>query len=305
MDKITKNLLKQISDLDGLPQGAYNFRVNGQGFARNSTTDIEIVSKQGKSGIDIFIKDNTKNQSLHIPVMLTQIGLKDVVYNDFYIGENCDVTIVAGCGIYNCSSSISEHDGIHAFHIGKNSKVNYIEKHLGTGADKSEKVLSPTTKVVMKNNSSMTMETTQIGGVSYADRKMYAKLGDHASLVIKEKILTTGSQVAKTKFTVDLVGKKCSVDVVSRSVAKDISLQKFRSVVNGKNECFGHVECDGIITGKGQVVSIPEIKALDVNSTLIHEAAIGKIATDELVKLQTLGLCEEEAENEIIAGFLN
>ena len=304
MDDISKQLLKQIADLDSMPQGAYNFRVNGKSEARQSTDEIEIKSKLNKSGIDIIIKPNTKNKSVHIPVMLSQAGFNDVVYNDFYVGENCDVTIVAGCGIYNCSSKLSEHDGIHVFHIGKNSKVKYIEKHLGIGTSEAEKVLNPTTKVFMKENSFMEMETTQIKGVTSAIRKTTASVGKNAKLVIKEKILTTENQTAKTNFKVKLFGKKSSVEVVSRSVARDNSKQTFKSTVEGSNECFGHVECDGIILDKGQIVSVPEIKAKHIESTLVHEAAIGKIAGDEIIKLQTLGLTEKEAEDAIIASFM-
>ena len=304
MDKINRELLKQIADLDRLPQGAYNFRVNGKLDSRKSTSEIEIKTKEDEPGIDIFIKPNVVGKSVHIPVMLSQAGLNDVVYNDFYVGENADVTIVAGCGIYNCTSKLSEHDGIHTFHIGKNAKVKYIEKHLGIGSENAERVLNPTTKVYMENGSAMEMETTQIKGVSYADRKTYAVLGDNAKLTIKEKILTTEKQTAKTMFKVELKGKKSSVEVLSRSVAKNSSKQSFKSVVEGKNECFGHVECDGIVIDHGQITSTPEIKAMHIDSTLVHEAAIGKIAGDEIIKLQTLGLTEKEAEDSIIASFM-
>lgn len=304
MDKINLELLKQIADLDGIPQGAYNFRINGKGEGRRSTDEIEIVSKKDKPGIDIYIKPNTKGKSVHIPVMISQAGLNDLVYNDFYVGKNCDVTIVAGCGIYNCSNSLSEHDGIHTFHIESGAKVKYVEKHLGLGTENAQRVLNPTTKVFIKKDGFMEMETTQIGGVSFADRKTFAKLVDGARLVIKEKILTTQNQTAKTKFQVSLVGKKSSVDVLSRSVAKEDSKQNFKSIVIGKNECFGHVECDGIIIGNGKIVSTPEIRAEHIESTLVHEAAIGKIAGDEIVKLQTLGLTEKQAEDEIIASFM-
>ena len=226
------------------------------------------------------------------------------MYNDFYVGKNCDVVIVAGCGISNCGSKKSEHDGIHAFHIDQNSKVKYVEKHLGIGNIESEKVLNPTTKVYLKKNSYMEMETTQIGGVDYADRQTYASIGEGAKLVIQERIQTTEKQVAKTKFKVELKGKKSSVDVLSRSVAKDNSCQEFKSTIVGKNESFGHVECDGIIIGNGKIASMPEVKAEHIDSTLTHEAAIGKIAGEQLIKLQTLGLTEKEAEEVVIKNFM-
>lgn len=304
MDKINRELLKQIADLDRIPQGAYNFRVNGKLDSRKSTSEIEIKTKEDEPGIDIFIKPNVVGKSVHIPVMLSEAGLNDVVYNDFYVGENADVTIVAGCGIYNCTNKLSEHDGIHTFYIGKNAKVKYIEKHLGIGSENAERVLNPTTKVFMENGSAMEMETTQIKGVSYANRKTYAVLGASAKLTIKEKILTTEKQTAKTMFKVELKGKKSSVEVLSRSVAKNSSKQSFKSVIEGKNECFGHVECDGIVIDHGQIISTPEIKAMHIDSTLVHEAAIGKIAGDEIIKLQTLGLTEKEAEDAIIASFM-
>lgn len=304
MDKIAKELLKQIADLEGVPQGAYNIRMNGQGIDRHCTEEIQIVPKTDKPGIDIFVKPNTTNKSVHIPVIITKGGLCDLVYNDFYIGENCDVTIIAGCGIHNCTSTLSEHDGIHTFHVKENAKVKYVEKHLGIGGQNSERVLNPTTKVFLAKNSQMELETLQLGGVNFADRKTYAKVGENARLTIKEKISTDGEQIAKTYFSVVLSGKKSFVDVSSRSVAKDRSSQKFVSKVVGKNECFGHVECDGILIDNAKITSCPQIVAHSVDSTLVHEAAIGKIAGDQLTKLMSLGLTREQAEKEIINSFM-
>lgn len=303
MDRIDEELLSQIADLHGVPEGSYNIRKNGQSIGRASNDDIQIVSKKNKSGIDIFVKPNVKNKSVHIPVIITVGGLDDVVYNDFYIGENADVLIVAGCGIHNSSDKKSQHDGIHTFHLEKNSKVRYIERHLGLG-DGAEKVLNPITKVYQKEGSSLLMETTQLGGVSSAVRKTIAKVGENATLVIKEKILTTDSQTAVTNFKVELEGKNSSVDVISRSVAQKESRQEFHSNVLGKNACFGHVECDGIITDKAQIASVPKIVAENVEASLVHEAAIGKIAGDQLTKLMSLGLDADQAEALIIKGFL-
>lgn len=304
MDKIQLELLKQIADLEKLPKGAFNLRVDGKGVERNTTAEIDIVTKKDKPGIDIYIKPNTVGKSVHIPVLITQTGLNDLVYNDFYVGENSDVVIVAGCGIYNCGNQKSEHDGIHTFHVGKNAKVKYVEKHIGIGEQNNQKVLNPTTKVFLKDGSQMTMETTQIGGVTFADRKTFAKLGDNSKLIIEEKILTSDDQTAKTKFVVNLAGKKSTVEVLSRSVAKDNSTQQFKSTIIGKNECFGHVECDGIIIDNGKIASMPEVRAEHIDSTLTHEASIGKVAGDQLVKLQTLGLTEKEAEQVIINSFM-
>lgn len=303
MNNIDKKLLADIADLHGVPQGSYNIRKNGKSIDRVSTKEVEIVSKTDKSGIDIIVKENVKNRSVHIPVIVTESGIKDLVYNDFYIGDNSEVLIVAGCGVHTTDDVASGHDGIHTFHVGKNAKVKYIEKHLGAGST-AEKILNPTTNIIMNSGSEFEMETIQLGGVTYSDRVTNAKLKDHAKLTIKEKILTTESQVATTRFKVDLIGKDSSVNVISRSVAKDNSRQKFVSKIVGKNNCFGHVECDGIILDKARIISTPEIDAVDVNASLVHEAAIGKIAGEQLIKLMSLGLSESEAEDMIIKGYL-
>ena len=304
MDKIDKELLLQIADLHSIPEGAYNIRKNGECLSRNSDSEIEIVPKAKKSGIDIIVKPGVKKRSCHIPVIISKSGLNDVVYNDFYIGDNADVVIIAGCGI-SCSSGKSEHDGIHSFHLGKNSRVKYVEKHLGMGDEKAERILNPITKIYMKNDSYFEMDTLQIGGVSYSKRRTEATLGENAKLIIKEKILTTSSQQALTHFKVNLIGKNSSVDVISRSVAKDNSMQSFFSSVTGKDEVFGHVECDGILCDNAKIISTPKIIADNVNASLVHEAVIGKIAGEQLIKLMSLGLSKEEAENVIIKGFLN
>ncbi len=301
---IDKELLKEVADMHSVPQGSFNIRKNGQSIERKSDDEVSIVPKKDKSGIDIFVKPGVKNRSVHIPVIVTLGNFNDLVYNDFYIGKGAEVFIVAGCGIHNPTNQKSEHDGIHTFHLEEDCKVQYIEKHLGIGNNQGEKILNPTTEIYMKSGSEFEMETIQLGGVSYSDRKTNAYLDDYTKLVIKEKILTSEKQVAKTVFNVVLKGKNSSVDVISRSVAKDKSKQKFVSNLKGQNECFGHVECDGIILDNAQIESVPKILAQNVNATLIHEAAIGKIAGEQIVKLQTLGLSEEEAQAQIIKGFL-
>ena len=304
MNKIEKELLASIADLHKIPTGAFSLRENGQPKIKNSKSEIEIISKKDKPGIDIYVKPDVKNKSVHIPVIITSGGIKDLVYNDFYIGDNAEVTIVAGCGIHNATNDNSEHNGIHNFHLGKNCKVSYIEKHLGVGNGQGEKVLNPTTKITMKENSFFEMDTTQIGGVSHSVRNTKAKLFANAKLIIKEKVLTTNNQTAITKFDVDLIGENSSVDVISRSVAKDNSYQNFYSAVKGKNKCFGHVSCDGILANNSRIDSTPKIVCENVEATLVHEAAIGKIAGEQVVKLMTLGLTEQEAEDLIIKGFL-
>lgn len=304
MDNIQRQLLEQISDLHEIPSGAYNIRANGELDSRNTTEHIDIVTKTDVPGIDIIIKPGTKNESVHIPVVLTQSGLEDMVYNDFYVGEDADVTIVAGCGIHNGGDKKSEHDGIHRFFLEKNARVKYIEKHYGTGDGSGERVLNPTTEVTLGEGSTMEMDTLQIKGVDSTVRTTRAKLTAGSTLVIHEKIMTHGKQTAKTDFTVDMDGEDSHASVVSRSVARDSSHQVFLSKLNGNNRCTGHTECDAIIMDHGSVSAIPELTANHIDASLIHEAAIGKIAGEQLIKLMTLGLTEHEAEEQIISGFL-
>ena len=304
MDQIQKNLLQEVAGLHEIPAGAYNIRANGQGIGRNTTANIDIVTKEDKQGIDIYIKPGTKNESVHIPVLLSQSGLTDLVYNDFHIGENADVTIVAGCGIHNGGKNKTQHDGIHTFYIEKNAKVRYVEKHYGSGDGNGERIMNPTTIVHMDEDSYMEMDTVQIKGIDSTDRITKADLKKGATIVVKEKIMTHGKQFAKTTFEVDLDGEESSANVISRSVAKEDSKQVFLSKINGNNQCMGHTECDAIIMDNASVSAIPEITANHVDASLIHEAAIGKIAGEQIIKLMTLGLTESEAEAQIINGFL-
>lgn len=304
MDAIQRRLLLETAELHGVPEGAYNIRSDGKSLGRGSTANIEIVPKTDKPGIDIIIKDGTKNESVHIPVIISQSGFHDIVYNDFIIGEDCDVVIVAGCGISNCGSHESGHNGIHSFHVGKNSRVKYVEKHYGEGSGEGGRVMNPTTNIELGEGAYMEMNTTQIKGIDDTVRTTTGRLGSGATLIVKEKIMTHGNQRAETDFTVDLDGEGCSADVVSRSVAKDSSRQIFRSMINGNNKCAGHTECDSIIMDSASVTAKPELTANNIDASLVHEAAIGKIAGEQLVKLMTLGLTEEQAEEEIVAGFL-
>lgn len=304
MDAIQKSLLEQVAGLHEVPEGAYNIRANGKAAARNTTAHIDIVSKTDKDGIDIIIQPGTKNESVHIPVVLSESGLEETVYNDFFIGADCDVTIVAGCGIHNCGVQNSEHSGIHTFHVGKNARVRYVERHYGEGDGRGENIMNPTTVVELDEGSYMEMETTQIKGVDSTVRTTRAKLGPAATLIIKEKVMTHGSQLAKSDFTVDLNGEGCHTNVISRSVARGDSRQVFLARINGNAKCYGHSECDAIIMDNGVVSAIPEVTANCLEASLVHEAAIGKIAGEQLVKLMTLGLTEKEAEEQIVNGFL-
>ena len=304
LSKIEQNLLKAITDIHEVPHGAYSLRINGKLEGSNSSENIEIVKKEDKPGIDIYIKDGTKNESVHIPVLLSSTGLKELVYNDFHVGENCDVTIVAGCGIHNVGESDSEHSGIHSFYVGKNSKLKYIEKHYGDGVGEGKRLMNPTTHVELSENAYMEMETAQIKGVDNTIRTTIAVIDDGATLVVGEKIMTHNDQYAETRFEVDLKGENSGAHVVSRSVARDNSKQLFLSKICGNNACSGHTECDAIIMDNASVSAVPEILANHVDAQLVHEAAIGKIAGEQLIKLMTLGLTEKQAEEEIINGFL-
>ena len=305
MDRTDEKLLEEIADLHGIPEGSFNIRKNGKLLARNSDTDIEIVSKTDKDGIDIIVKPGVKNKSVHIPVLLTVGDFRDTVYNDFFIGDGAEVTIIAGCGIHNATCSDAEHDGVHTFYVGKNAKVRYVEKHVGTGDGTGKKKFDPVTKIYLKENACFTLESTQLGGVTDTDRKTFATVGKNAQLIVKEKILTDCTDRAVTDFKVRLSGRGSRADIVSRSVARGDSLQHFRSDMIGKNECFGHVECDGIVLDRGRIVSTPKIDAVSPEASLVHEAAVGKIAGEQLLKLMSLGLTETEAEAAVIRGFLN
>ena len=304
MEKIDSDLLLKIADLHSVPQGAYNIRKNGKLLARQCVEGIEISSKTDKPGIDIRVADGVRGQSIHIPVIVTESEISDLVYNDFFIGKNAEVLIVAGCGLHNEGDKLNSHDGIHEFWIGEGAKVRYIEKHLGEGNENVEKNLNPTTIVHMAKNSHFVMETMQLGGVSHSERVTEADLEDNAILDIRESILTEREQEASTTFGVELNGKKSRVNVVSRSVAKGNSRQEFISEINGNNESWGHVECDAIVFDNGQVASTPALQNTHPDATLTHEAAIGKIAGDQIIKLQTLGLSQEEAEAVILKSFL-
>lgn len=303
-DEIQLRLLSEVADLHQVPEGAYNIRSNGESAGRESTANIEITPKEKGSGLDIRIKPGTKNESVHIPVVMTKSGLKELVYNDFYIGEGADVVIVAGCGIDNCGPDDSEHDGIHRFFIEKNASVKYVEKHYGSGNGKGKRILNPGTEVYMEEGSYAEMEMVQIKGVDDTDRKTTATLKAGAKLVVRERLMTHGNQRAVSLYDITIDGEGASADVVSRSVARDNSYQKFDAKIVGNAACHGHTECDSIIMDNGRILAVPGLEANDVDAELFHEAAIGKIAGEQLIKLMTLGLTEAEAEEQIINGFL-
>lgn len=302
---IQKQLLAEIADLHKVPEGAYNIRANGVSAGRNSTANIEITSKEDKPGIDIRIKPGTKNESVHIPVVLSESGLKDVVYNDFFVGDDSDVVIVAGCGINNCGNQDSDHDGVHRFFVGKNAHVKYVEKHYGEGEGSGKRILNPQTILYLEEGATVTLETSQIRGVD--DTKRFTKAecrGANSEIVIREKLLTHGAQHAVSEMEVYLNGEGSRTQVVSRSVAQGSSSQVFYPRVEGNNRCFGHVQCDAIIMDSARVQAIPAITCNHVDASLIHEAAIGRIAGDQILKLETLGLTPEQAEQKILEGFL-
>lgn len=303
LNDIVKNLLSEVAGM--IPTtGAFNIRNNGKSEARSSSENIEIIPKEDGKGIDIYVKPFTKNEDVHIPALVTADGVHDVAYNDFHIGEGAEITIIAGCGIHNCGCDDSIHEGIHTFYVGKNARLVYLEKHIGEGDGSGKRIINPQTHIIAEENSYIEMDTVQLKGVDSTKRVSSAKLADGATMIIKEKIMTHGDQFAETSFDVDLNGTGSSAKLISRSVARDHSRQLFRSRINGNAECYGHSECDAIIMDKGIVAAEPEITANHVDASLIHEAAIGKIAGDQLTKLMTLGLTEKEAEAQIINGFL-
>ena len=305
MEKLDLELLEKIAQLHSVPEGSFNIRKNGERLAANSTDEIQIVQKTDKPGIDIIVAAGVKNKSVHIPVILTVGDFQDTVYNDFFIGEDADVTIVAGCGIHNPGKGKAEHDGVHTFHLGKNSRVKYVERHYGEGVQGSKRVFDPVTNAFLESGSVLEMDTTQLGGVTFTDRMTEAVVGDGAKLLVKEKLLTDGDEKAISRFRVTLKGKDSTCDIVSRSVARGTSRQEFYSDVIGENGCFGHVECDGIILDGARILSTPQIDAAHPDASLVHEAAVGKIAGDQLIKLMSLGLTEKEAEDAVIKGFLH
>lgn len=304
MDLIQKELLQEVAGLHEIPAGAFNIRANGKSVQRNTTEHIDIVSKEDGSGIDVIVKPGVKKESVHIPVIISQSGLTEAVSNDFYIGEHADVTIIAGCGIHNGGDAASRHDGIHRFFIGEHARVRYIEKHYGSGDGAGKRIMNPQTVIRLEKNAYMEMETAQIKGVDDTKRLTKATLADGATLVVTERLLTHGSQRAESTFEVEMNGKDSGVHIVSRSVAREQSGQLFISRVNGNAPCHGHTECDAIIMDDASVRAVPEIAANCTDAALIHEAAIGKIAGEQIVKLMTLGLGEQEAEEQIINGFL-
>lgn len=304
MEKLDLELLMKIADLHGIPEGSYNIRKNGKSLGRASTEDVEIVPKTDKDGIDIIVKAGVKGKSVHIPVILTAGDMLDKVYNDFYIGKGAEVTIIAGCGIHNDTCGESRHDGVHTFYLEEGSSVRYIERHYGEGNPDGKKEFTPVTKAFLKKGASLYMESTQLGGVTFTDRLTTATLRAGAKFTVREKLLTNGTDKAITRFKVKLLGKDSSVDVVSRSVARGSSYQSFISDVIGKNRCFGHVECDSILLDNARILSTPRIDAISPEASLVHEAAVGKIAGEQLIKLMSLGLTEQEAEDTIIKGYL-
>ena len=304
LNDIQKHILEVVSGMAADAQGAINIRADGKKAYRSNSKDVRIESKTDKEGIDIFVAPGAKEDHVYIPVVVTEEGFHDTVYNDFYIGEGAEVTIKAGCGIHNCGVQDSQHDGVHRFFVGKNAKVKYVEKHYGEGDGDGKRILNPVTEVTMEEGSAMEMEMVQIKGVDSTVRTTRATLAADASLVVRERLMTHGNQWAESIYTTELNGDGARADVVSRSVAKDHSYQKFDSRITGNAACTGHTECDAIIMGDARILAVPQLEANNIDAALIHEAAIGKIAGEQIIKLMTLGLTEQEAEEQIVNGFL-
>jgi len=304
LNALDKKLLKTVADLESLPKGAYNIRKNGKLLHRQVSANIDIESNADGSGIVVSIKPGTKNESVHIPVILSEAGLYDVVYNSFIIGEGADVTIIAGCGIHCGSSEQEGHAGIHDFSVGRKAHVSYVEKHFAMGEGSGRRILNPTTKIFLDEGAKAEMELTQIGGVDEANRLNEAELGPDSILLITERVLTDGVQKAVSTNNIVLKGEGCRANMISRSVMKGNSRQIFYATMTALNKCFGHIECDAIIMDKGSNETMPSLKAEHPDAELTHEASIGKIASDQLTKLMSLGLTYDQAVNRIIQGFL-
>ncbi|MED9903805.1 MAG: SufD family Fe-S cluster assembly protein [Lachnospiraceae bacterium] len=306
IDKITQDVLSKIDDTGFKQEGAYNLRYNGYALCHGDTEHIKIKKREdGQQGINVYISGEAKGETVHIPVVIAASGMTDVVYNDFYIEEGAEVTIVAGCGIHNAGCDDSRHDGVHCFHVGKNASVVYAEKHYGEGEGEGARILNPVTRILLEENAVFTLDTAQIKGVDSTVRKTYVEAAEGARLIVTEKLMTHGSQTAVSDMDVLLNGNGSSAQIVSRSVAKGESVQTFHPKAVGNAGCHAHVQCDSIIMGKARVSSIPEINANHIDAAIIHEAAIGRINNDQVMKLRTLGLSEEEAESVIVEAFLN
>ncbi len=304
LSALDKLMLEQIADLHGIPQGAYNIRRNGEGAGRATTVNIDITSKTDRAGIDITVKPHTKNESVHIPVIVTNAGLTDVVYNTFEIGEGADVLIVAGCGIHNSGKDKAQHDGIHEFFVRRGAHIRYVEKHYGQGDGSGDKVLNPKTILHLEEDATVELELVQIRGVDSTRRDTEVRLSDRAKLIVTERLLTDGVQEAYSNIAIDMTGKDSSAQIISRSVARGSSKQDFTFDLIGRNACRGHIQCDAIIMDKATVISTPRISAHHEYAQLIHEAAIGRLESQQLLKLESLGLSEQEAEDTILRGFL-
>ncbi|HZK57176.1 MAG TPA: SufD family Fe-S cluster assembly protein [Clostridia bacterium] len=304
LNALDKELLEKVADLHEVPAGAYNIRKNSEGIIRNTTSNIDIITKKDKPGIDVLIKPGTKNESVHIPVIISSTGLKDIVYNTFDVGEESDVLIVAGCGIHNPGNNESQHDGIHEFLVRKGARMKYVEKHYAQGEGDGKRIMNPKTIINVEENATVEFEMIQIRGVDYTDRVAEIRLQKNARFIVTERLLTDLNQDADSKITVELEGENSTAQIISRSVAQNNSKQRFYFNLIGKNKCRGHIQCDSIIMHNAQVFSTPEVSALHQDAQLIHEAAIGRIASDQLIKLMSLGLSETEAEETILRGFL-
>lgn len=305
LDNITQKVLDIIDDAGFKQEGAYNLRYNGTALCHGDTENIRIKRKEDKQGIDVYISAEAQGEQVHIPVVVAASGMMDEVYNDFYISAGADVTIIAGCGIHNSGCNDTRHDGIHTFHVGQGANVKYEEKHYGEGEGTGARILNPVTRIIMEDHSVFTLETTQIEGVDSTKRETDIVMGADTKLFVTEKLMTHGKQTAISNIDVTLNDTDSSAQIISRSVAKEESVQTFHPRAIGNAKCHAHIQCDSIIMEKAKVASIPEIDANHLDAAIIHEAAIGRINSDQLIKLRTMGLTEEEAEGVIVEAFLN
>ena len=301
-----ENTLKMFKEMFGdvdTSNVAMNIREDAQTCQRRNSENVIITGLKDNTGLKIHVLSSAKGEEVFIPAIVTKSNITDEVRNDFYIDSGAEVIIQAGCALHTDGNGESTHNGNHHFYIGEGAKVTYNEKHFGEGTN-AKKTISPSNVIVLEKNAYLKMDTIQTDGVSYTNRTTKATVKAGARLEINERIQTQNDQQSISNIDIDAIGDGASIDIVSRSVAKDDSVQTLKTNITANSVCTGHSECDTILVGNGKATSIPALVANNPKASLVHEAAIGRISQQQIEKLQTLGLDEEEAEHYIIKGFL-
>ena len=303
MDAIEKKLLEEVADLHGIPEGAYNIRADGKLAGRNTTAHINIVTKEDKPGIDIYIAPGTKNESVHIPVIISQTGLKDMVYNDFYIGEDCDVTIVAGCGIHNCGTQESRHDGIHTFYLAKNAKLRY-----STIENWSKNMYNLNTKrALVEEGGVIEWVSGSFGSHVGCLYPMSVLKGDNSKMEFTGVTFAGAGQNLDTGAKVVHIGKNTSSYMNTRSISKSGGISTFRSSVvvqKGAKHAKSSVSCQSLmLDSESRSDTVPAMDIRTKDTAVGHEAKIGSISNEAVFYLMSRGMSEEDARALIVSGF--